>query len=744
MRSRLAPLALPLAAGLSVGLWGCSPITMDDWHHRLDPDGDGVEFPWDCDDHDPTAFDPVVVYGDDDGDGFGRAELEAESCGVSEGWSVEAGDCNDVEPGIFPGAVEICDALDNDCDGEVDEGFPIERYYGDGDGDGYGLTDQSVYACVPPEGASPYGGDCDDDEALAFPGNPEVCDGIDNDCDWRVDDGVATRVYRDDDGDGYGQVYDYQDTCDGEAGFVELSGDCDDEDPLTYPGATEDCYDGIDSNCDDIDDDELVYTDNDGDGDGDPALAVLACEATGVESAGDCDDNDPARSSMTSESCYDDIDNDCDGYVDYQTFFRDSDGDGYGNGASQTTSCYGPPSNYVENDLDCNDGSTASPRWVAVTGSDAGTGLDDDPYASIGQAIDAGGSCVYVGPGTYYETLSVGARTLALSGTEGSANTVIDAGSPECSISSWPTGCSPVIVAENSGSVTLSGFTLRGGTGYPLEEATAEGEDWTACGGGLYVDGPTLTGSDLVIEDSILPVAVSGTDGTGGAVNLKSRGGGICVIEGPVTLDGVRIADNFAERGGGIYVEGSSALSLTEVEITGNAATYGGGVYAGEGSLAVSRFRSWCNSASASGGGVYLGSSYVDLELFFADLVLDTAVGTGSAVGGVSGSLVELDSVVAVGDGTVALLATDGTMRIQYSALTVPTGTAIGDGVAEGDDVTTSVTSPYSVSCDGNPDNDSFVLASDSPAVDGGTPTLSDPDRTRADAGANGGPSGAW
>ena len=100
-------------------------------------------------------------------------------------------DCNDQDPAIHPGADEICDGIDNDCDGTVD-GDDVEdplTFYRDLDGDGYGDESSPSTACTVPDGYVPEAGDCNDDDADVHPGREEACgDGVDNDCDGVVDD----------------------------------------------------------------------------------------------------------------------------------------------------------------------------------------------------------------------------------------------------------------------------------------------------------------------------------------------------------------------------------------------------------------------------------------------------------------------------------------------------------------------------------------------------------------------------
>ena len=111
---------------------------------------------------------------DMDGDGFFDLENDC-----SEGV-----DCNDSDSAINPDAEEICDAIDNNCDGNVDEGLPTSTYYADADGDGYGDPATAVTSCAQPSGYISQGGDCDDSDASINPGAEEICgDGIDQNCD---------------------------------------------------------------------------------------------------------------------------------------------------------------------------------------------------------------------------------------------------------------------------------------------------------------------------------------------------------------------------------------------------------------------------------------------------------------------------------------------------------------------------------------------------------------------------------
>jgi len=285
----------------------------DDTVNPNDLDGDGFEVPDDCDDGNPWInpdAEEICNDRDDDCNGLvddGIADGDGDTFDLCD-------DCNDDADTVYPGAEEICDGEDSNCDGLL---FGNEL---DLDGD-------TVLGCD---------NDCDDNDPSVYPGATEVCDPIDQDCDDDLlegfDDvdgnGVPDCAEVDVDGDGHDWITDCDDSnsavfvgapelcngldddCNGFADFdsfaeadADLDGyfscdDCDDEDASFNPGAVEDdCTDNNDYNCDG----SIGVADNDGDG-------VQACES-------DCDDTDPANFPSNPEVC-DQQDNDCDGDVD--------------------------------------------------------------------------------------------------------------------------------------------------------------------------------------------------------------------------------------------------------------------------------------------------------------------------------------------------------------------------------------------------------------------------------------------
>ncbi len=336
----------------------------------IDNDCDGA-----VDGDDSSVTGTATWYADLDGDGYGDAGTSVEACSAPSGYVGDATDCDDGDGAVNPAASEICDSIDNDCDGLVDDDDTsvtgVTTWYIDYDGDGFGGLRSTARSCVAPSGYVADNTDCDDSDASAFPGGTEVCDGADNDCDGTTDEDDATDAstwYADSDGDGYGDAGSTTEACTMPGGYVADATDCDDGDAAINPGAGEACN-GYDDDCDglvDIDDPDITgtttyYADDDGDGFGDAGDVEVACSQPSghVLDDSDCDDGDAAVSPDATELC-NAVDDDCDGTVDEDdaadasTWYADNDADGYGNASSSTTACL-QPSGYVSDATDCDD-----------------------------------------------------------------------------------------------------------------------------------------------------------------------------------------------------------------------------------------------------------------------------------------------------------------------------------------------------------------------------------------------------
>jgi len=162
-----------------------------------------------------TSTDGAFYYYDSDTDLFGDASRPVwVPTGVAppSNFVLNNTDCDDSSTLSNPAGTEICDGLDNNCDGFIDEGIPSQ---------------------------------------------PETCDGIDNDCDGIIDENVTTTFYFDADGDGFGGAGSFIQACSAPLNFVANNSDCNDTDATIFPGSTEFCN-GIDDDCNGLIDDGCI------------------------------------------------------------------------------------------------------------------------------------------------------------------------------------------------------------------------------------------------------------------------------------------------------------------------------------------------------------------------------------------------------------------------------------------------------------------------------------------------------
>jgi hypothetical protein len=412
--------------------------------NSVDADGDDIVGLDDCDDSDASVFpgaaelcdgidnncdgqidelsesNNLVVYEDADGDGFGDEAIPLNACVAPEGYTDVIGDCDDTDPAFNPDAVEddctdtndyncdgalafddadddgflgcldcddqdptinadaaeLCDGIDNNCDGERDNDA-IDRtdFYTDADADGYGDPEAAELACFQPSGTSANPDDCDDTDPTIHPNATERCNGVDDDCDTLTDNNAldAATWYMDADSDGHGNARETVESCDIPDGYGASNNDCNDQDVNVSPSASEQCN-GIDDNC-------VAGTDEGFDADAD---GVTVC-------GGDCDDEDPLRRPGAIETC-NSIDDNCDGLtdnnaVDQSAYWVDLDEDGFGAAGSLRIQACEAPDGRVGNAADCDD-ATAS---INPRATESCNGVDDNCADGIDEGFDADG-----------------------------------------------------------------------------------------------------------------------------------------------------------------------------------------------------------------------------------------------------------------------------------------------------------------------------------------------------------------
>lgn len=236
-----------------------------------------------------------------DNDGDQHAIHDSLSCSQpGEGYTsvvLPLDDCDDQNAAVNPGAQELCNDHDDNCNGMTDEGLVFATYYRDQDQDGYGTGPGELKCSDPGTGWSSLNGDCDDTQQGRFPGGPDDnCDGVDDNCNGLIDEGALFNTYfLDIDSDGHASFSISACTSPGTGYTLSILpiDDCDDNDHTAYPGAGEIPCNGKDEDC------------NGEDG------TCNTCIPGDLDQDGICDDVDNCSSYNPTQ-----LDNDCDGVGD--------------------------------------------------------------------------------------------------------------------------------------------------------------------------------------------------------------------------------------------------------------------------------------------------------------------------------------------------------------------------------------------------------------------------------------------
>ena len=691
------------------------------------PNGD------DCDDTNPYVHPGVteVCNGiDDDCDGIGDEGYDADADGhLDESLCADGDDCDDTDPTVHPGAFESCDGLDNDCDGYADEGYTDDDGDGtvdchDDDGDGYSEDD----------------GDCDDLEVLANPGQLELQDGIDNDCDGDVDEDYCLVPV---------DQTSIQACIDVAADGMTV---------LVLPGTYYENIDFVGKNITVESQDGPEVTSIDGGG-ADSVVTMNSGEwnasLSGFTITNGSADYGAGIHVEDSDVAFDDLVLEANVAAEYG-------GGMYLDGGSWTIDAC----TFEDNEASYGAGIYATGLQLEVTDSlfhgnvatgNTGAGM----YLNVSQAVVLDTDLTHNTGKAIYSTSSLLEVDTCLidsnhSGHGEGAGIYVRSGTSfihNCTITN--NACDGYtgggIYAPYSGPLTV------------ITDSLIEG-NFANYGAGIGAVGDELQVYDTIIRDNYAAVSGGGIYGRPVDITLvgctlednvaADTGGAIFVnnpyaTEDPFTLfiqDSV-LHNNQANQGGAIGMAVDVAeIDISQTAITDNVGvTEGGGLYMETGMLDLENVLIAGNTTYGEGGGISLRN--VDAAMSNVTVAGNTSYGDGAGMyvaGDPALPLTLVNAIVAANSGNCGLYETDGSVPVfEYDDVWGHAGGEYCGTLVDptGLDGNLSVDPLFTDAANGD-----YTLAAGSPCIDAGDPDAAydDLDGTRNDMGAFGGPYGGW